>query len=166
MAGRRRSCLTVVSLAALISSAALVAGDAKGTLSYKTNATDYVLELKYAYLIKRPDPFDPKATSRSLVFTTRDIAAEIKACAAFSCVNGALSDSLHVDLVKPFLTFWLVLNNQRVQTSGPVNLAALETTVDTPTRVAGRLTFAITAGGGPKVDVEFDAALVKDFTIR
>ncbi len=50
----RGSWLIVVALAATVSGAAFAAQQAKGTLTYKDQAKDYVLELKYAYLIKVP----------------------------------------------------------------------------------------------------------------
>jgi len=101
--------------------------------------------------------------TRRVVFTPKHIAAGIKACAVMSCVNGSLSDSLHVDLSTPFLPYWMLLNNQRVQYSGPADLAALKLKTDTPTRVAGTLTFDATKGGGPRVHVDFDAMLLKEF---
>jgi hypothetical protein len=103
---------------------------------------------------------------RKVVFTPKDIGPGIRACTVASCVNGSLSDSLHVDLSTPFLPYWVVLDDQRVQYSGPADLAALTLTTDTPTRVAGKLTFDATKGGGPKVDVAFDAVLLKEFPTR
>jgi hypothetical protein len=160
----RRSWLLVAALATTISGSAWAAAAAKGTLSYKAQAKAYDVELKYAYLIKVPDTLDPKKIIRRLVFTPDDIAAAITACAAASCVNGSLSDSLHVDLSTPFLPYWMVLNDERVQFSGPADLTALKLTTETATRVAGTLIFDATRGGGPKVHVDFDAPLLKEFT--
>ena len=38
----------------------------------------------------------------------------------------------------------------------------LKTTANEAKRIAGKLTFDDAGAGGPKVDVEFDAALVKE----
>lgn len=162
----RPSSLSVFALCLMASWSGLASDEAKGTLAFKATAKDYVVELKHAYLINVPDALDPKELTRRVVFTPKDIATQIKACAAAACVNGSLADSLHVDLSTPFLPYWMVLNDQRVQYSGPAALAALKLTTDTPTRIAGRLTFDATKAGGPKVDVEFDAVLLKEFRGR
>jgi hypothetical protein len=162
----RHSWLTVAALTAMLFEAEFAAEEAKGTLAFKAKAKDYAVELKYAYLIKVPDALNPKEMVRRVVFTPGDIGPDIKACTVAGCVDGSLSDGLHVDLSTPFLPYWMVLNDQRVQHSGPADLAALKLTTDTPTRVAGKLTFDATKGGGPKVDVTFDAVLLKEFPNR
>ena len=52
---------------------------------------------------------------------------------------------------------------QKVQHSGTQRPAALEASADEPTRLAGKRSFDDTPSSGPRVDVEFDAALVKEF---
>jgi hypothetical protein len=162
----RHSWLSVAVVSAILSGAEPAADEAKGTLAYKAKAKDYAVDLRYAYLIKVPDALNPKEMVRRLVFTPRDIGPDIKACTVAGCVDGSLSDSLHVDLSTPFLPYWMVLDDQRLQHSGPANLAAMKLTTDTPTRIAGQLTFDATKGGGPKVDVSFDAVLLKEFSTR
>lgn len=61
----------------------------------------------------------------------------------------------------PRLNYWVVLNDQRVQYSGTAKPAVLTLTADTATRLAGKLTLDGTAGG-PKVEIEFDAPLLKE----
>lgn len=46
--------------------------------------------------------------------------------------------------------------------SGTQRPAALRTGADEPRRLAGKLSFDDTPSGGPKVDVEFDAPIVKE----
>jgi hypothetical protein len=58
----------------------------------------------------------------------------------------------------------MVLNQGLVQYSGTQQPTALKSTVDQPKQLAGKLNFDDSAAGGPKEDVDFDAALVKEFT--
>ena len=62
------------------------------------------------------------------------------------------------------LNYWLNLNGGLVQHSNTTQPAALKATTDTAQRLAGHLTFDGTPGGGAKVDLEFDATLLKEFT--
>jgi hypothetical protein len=45
-----------------------------------------------------------------------------------------------------------------------VELATLKATADSADRLAGKLTFDDSKSGGPKIDVQFDAPLLKSFT--
>jgi hypothetical protein len=62
----------------------------------------------------------------------------------------------------PRLNYWITLNGQKIQYSGTEPVAALAAKVNDGKRVAGTLRFDKTGAGGPKVEVEFDAALVKE----
>jgi hypothetical protein len=59
-------------------------------------------------------------------------------------------------------SYWMTLNDQMVQYSGTEPYAALAAKTDDPKRLVGTLKFDRTGSGGPKVDVEFDAVLVKE----
>ena len=63
----------------------------------------------------------------------------------------------------PRLNYWIVLNDQLVQYSGTVESTALKATADTPDHFAGMLKFDDSSAAGPKIDVEFDAPLLKAF---
>src|SRR5688572_19313131 len=119
--------LIAVALSGALSTA-LLAAEAKGVLTYESKGKAHTLELKHAYVIKVPDALNPKEMMRRVVFSPKDIADAIKACPTAQCVNGALADSLHVDLSTPFLPYWMVLDNQRVQYSGPAAPTALKLT--------------------------------------
>jgi hypothetical protein len=136
------------------------AGDAKGTLTHKARTVTF----KHAYLVTGPDAVDPKKTVRRVILSPRDVAAKVRGCGTMSCVDGALMEGLVVDLDGgPRLNYWMAINDQMVQHSGTKPPAALKATADEPKRLAGKLAFDDTQSGGPKVDVEFDAALVKEF---
>jgi hypothetical protein len=140
-------------------------GDAKGTLTYNSKGKPLTLALTHAYLIAGPDAVDPKVTIRRLLFTNVDVDAKLQACATMNCADTAMGDGLQVDLVDgPRYNYWLTLNGQLVQYSGSARPDVLTASANTPARVAGKLTIDDTAAGGPKVDVTFDAALVKTFT--
>ena len=154
--------LTVI-LSAVILIAALGAGpahaaDAKGTVAYKGRTVD----VKHAFLVQTTDAMSGKPMRR-LILSPKDIGAKIASCAKMSCVDGDLDEGLEVDFVDgPRLNYWLVMNGQKVQYSGTEPKESLASTADDPTKVAGALRFDKTSAGGPKVDVTFDAALVKD----
>ena len=54
------------------------------------------------------------------------------------------------------------MNGQKIQYSGTEPRESLASTANDAKKVAGTLRFDKTSAGGPKVDVTFDAALVKD----
>jgi hypothetical protein len=58
---------------------------------------------------------------------------------------------------------WTTVDDQMVQHSGTKPPAALKARADEPKRLAGKLAFDDTHAGGPKVEVEVDAALVEEF---
>jgi hypothetical protein len=137
------------------------AGVTKGTLSFPKGT----MVFKYSYLVKGPDSFDNKKIIRRIVFTGNDIGAKIQACNAMNCVDGLVTEGMIIDLdVGPRLNYWMVLNQGLVQYSGTHEPTALKSTVDQPKQLSGKLNFDDGAAGGPKVDVDFDAVLVKEFT--
>jgi hypothetical protein len=152
-------------LALLTLTAVVSAGDAKGTLTYSSKGKDLTLPIAHAYLITGPDAVDQKVTIRRLLFTNADIDAKLKACTTMNCADTAMGDGLQVDLVEgPRFNYWLTLNGQLVQYSGTAKPEVLTATTNTPTHVAGKLVIDGASMGGPKVDVTFDAELVKAFT--
>lgn len=63
----------------------------------------------------------------------------------------------------PRLGYWFVANGQRVQHSAGGRFNTIELEADKPQRIAGKWVFDDTPGGGPNVDVTFDASLIKAF---
>ncbi|HUL72035.1 MAG TPA: hypothetical protein VLT86_02990 [Vicinamibacterales bacterium] len=141
-----------------------VAGDAKGTLNYKGKSKDFAVTLKFAYLVKGPDEIDPKTTIRRVILSATDLTAKIQACKTMDCSDDDLSEGIEVDITGgPRLNYWLAVNNGLVQYSGTQRPTALVATTDTPTRLAGKITFDDSAAGGAKLDATFDATLLKTF---
>ena len=163
--GVRESIACAAGIAALVLAfgAAAADGTAKGTLTYKSKAGAIAMTPKFAYLVKGPDAVDNSKIIRHLILSATDLGAKIAACTTMSCTDTDLNNGITVDLdAGPRLNYWVVLNNQRVQYSGTEPPAALVLTADTPTRLAGRLVFDGSAAGGPQVDIEFDAPLLKE----
>jgi hypothetical protein len=149
----------IVALALPPSGGAAV-GDAKGTLTHKART----VILKHAYLVTGPDGLDPKKMVRRVILSAKDVGAQVRGCRTMSCADGVLMEGLVVDMDGgPRLNYWMTVNDQMVQYSGTKPPAALETSVDEPKRLAGKLAFDDTPADGPRVEVEFDAALVKEF---
>jgi hypothetical protein len=145
------ACLLVAALAA--------AGEARGTLTHKTTT----VALAHAYLVKGPDAVDPKKTIRRLILSSKDLGPKLQACQTMSCTDSDLTEGMTVDLDGgPRLNYWMVLGGGRVQHSDTAKPEALKASVNEPGRLAGRLAFDGAPSGGPKVDVEFNAPLMKE----
>lgn len=156
---------------ALVFAAALVPGpgapayggdaknEAKGTLAYKTET----VTLLHAYLVRGPDAVEPKKIIRRLILTSKDLGTTLRECKTMSCTDGSVREGMTVDIgASPRLNYWVSVRDQHLQYSGTRPLEALTARVDDPKRLAGRLVIEGTATG-PHGDIEFDAALVKEF---
>ena len=153
--------MVVFVVALLIPGGVVTAGEAKGKVSFKGKTAT----VKYAYLVKGPDDVDTETTIRRVILSQNDIAAKIQACTTMKCSTNDLTEGATVDLdAGPRLNYWVTLNDQLVQHSGTKETTALKTTKDEPGRLAGTLHIDDTAFDGPKVEAEFDAALLKEFT--
>ena len=140
------------------------AGEAKGTLTHKAKGKEVTVDLKHAYLITGPDDMEPDKIIRRLVFSTNDIGAKILSCQSMSCASGLITEGLAVDLVSgPRFMYWLSINDGLVQYSGTTKPANLQATIDQPGKLAGKLSFDDSAAGGPRVNIDFDTVLVKEF---
>jgi hypothetical protein len=125
-----------------------------------------VVTLTHAYLVTGPDAVDTKKMVRRLTLSGKDLGAKMRACQTMSCTDGEVTEDLVVDIDGgPRLNYWMAINGQKIQHSGAQRSAALESGADEPKRLAGKLSFDDTPSSGPKVDVEFDTALVKEFKV-
>jgi hypothetical protein len=141
------------------------ASDAKGTLNYKGKSKDFAITLKFAHLVKGPDAMDPKTTIRRVILSSTDLTAKIQACKTMDCSDDDLNEGIEIDIVAggPRLLYWLAVNGGLVQYSGTQRPAALVATTDTADRLAGKIAFDDSGAGGAKLDVTFDATLLKTF---
>jgi hypothetical protein len=158
---RHRFILALLVVPVLSSLSGVASGDpAKGTVVYQGKTA----ELTHVYLVKGPDAVDTATTIRELVFSSTDLGPKLQACKSMRCVSGEVTEGMTVDLdAGPRLNYWVVLNGQRVQYSGTAKPAMLQTTADEATRLAGTLRIDDTDAGGPKVEVQFDTKLLKEF---
>ena len=137
------------------------AGEVKGTLAHRGNA----IAVRHAYLVKGPDAVDPKMIVRKLILSATDLEAKIKACTTMSCTDRDLGDGMTVEFdAGPRLNYWVVRNRQAVQHSGTTPPSNFTATRNEPGHLAGKLVFDSAGSGGPKVELEFDAPLLKEFT--
>jgi len=159
----RASCVTLLAVAALTISGAAGAEPANGTLT-GTGKIPASVSVKHAYLIKGPNAFGDKAV-RLLILSEVDQGAHIKSCATMSCATEKLESGMTVEFDSgPRLLYWFVANGQRVQASGTAEPDTVSLTVNTPQRLAGIWTHDASGQGGPKIAVEFDAPMLKEFT--
>ena len=146
---------------ALLAATPAVADQVHGTIRYK-NVTKNV---QHAYFVRGPNALDPTKIIRRLIFTPSDIGAKLQSCATMSCTEGKVIDGMTVDLdAGPRLNYWLALKDGMVQFSGTEKPDALTLTTAEPGKLAGTLKFDGTPQGGPIVDIQFTAALLKEFT--
>ena len=149
----------VAGLAIAISAAA---EPATGTLKYKDKRTT----LKYAWLVTGPSDVDPDKMVRRLVLSASDIGAQLLACKTFSCTDGEVNEGMTVDFFAgPRLRYWVAINSQTTQYSGTANSDVFAARGNDPQRLAGKLAIDDLGAGGPKVDAEFDVALLKEFKV-
>lgn len=139
----------------------ITSNEAKGTLVYKARTT----ALKYVFLVKGPHFPDPSKTERKLIFSAKNIGAELQACTSMSCAKFLVREGMTVDFdVSPRLEYWLAVNGQKVQYSGAAMPDAFKAKVNDSTHLGGKLVIDDVAADGPKVDVEFNVSLFKQFT--
>jgi hypothetical protein len=162
---RRLSALgCTIAAAVTFASGSASAGDAKGTITYNGKAGAIVVAIKHAYLVTGPD-FVSRTTIRRVVLSVADVGAKLSACTTMSCSDGGIGEGMTIDFdAGPRLNYWFVGNNQLVQYSSTAEPASLKLSVDTPKRIAGTWNFDASAAGGPRVQIEFDAPLVKEIT--
>lgn len=149
-------------LTAFTNDAGAAGGTAKGTIKLK----DKTVEVKYAYLIKAPDTFDESKIVSTVIITPYDIGQKISECQNASCAGG-ITEGMTVGR-EDFggtmrVIYWVVTKDGMMQYSGNDDVSALALTTDTADRMAGKLTVDDSAADGPKIDVEFDAPLTKEF---
>ncbi len=154
--------LLVVSALWLGTSTLVLADDsASGTISFK----DAKGTVKYGFLVRGPDDFDPSKTVLRLYLSSVDIGAKIKEAKTFSEADRELKDGAMVDFSDaPPLSYAVRLNHTLVQLTGGTDLKAFTLTTNKPDHLAGKLHFDATATGGAKIDATFDLTLVKTFT--
>jgi hypothetical protein len=158
----RAAAIAICAALALGGVGAAAADSAKGTASYQGKSGPIVVTVKHVYLVKGPDAMTGKIIRR-LVLSSEDVSAKLRGCATMMCSDGDIGEGMTLDLDSGSrLNYWFVGNNQLVQYSGTADPATLKLTADTPQRVAGKWELDARAAGGPKVDVEFDATLIKE----
>lgn len=133
-------------------------GQAIGTVTYK----DKTVTLEHAYLIVG----DNHGTRvRKVILSAVDIEDEIAGASSLRGASGEMREGISFELSEtmPFVGYWMAIADQSMQVSSPLDMRLFATTVDTPQRVAGKVSFDETGSGGPKVEVSFDATLTKSF---
>ena len=163
--GGIRLAVVVLALAGLPAPAASAdPGMATGSISYRSKVGTIVVRPKFAYLVKGPDTVTGNVVRR-IVLSAIDLAPTLKSCTTMMCGDGDMGEGLTIDLdAGARINYWFVANGQRVQYSGTAEPSSLQLSTDTGQRVAGAWRLDARQAGGPEVQVEFDAALLKVFT--
>jgi hypothetical protein len=156
-----------VVLALAVSLAPAVAaepGIATGSINYQSKGRLITVSPKYAYLVKGPDTVTGN-TVRRVVLSVSDLAPRLRSCATMICGDGDMTEGLTIDLdAGARINYWFVAEGQRVQYSGTAEPSSLTLSSNSDQRVAGAWRLDARPAGGPQVQIEFDAALLKVFT--
>jgi len=161
---RWRAAALAAGLSCLLVAGPAAAGEASGTITYpKAGRPTLTATVKHAYLLKGPDVIEPTRIVRRLYLTSADIGAALKACSSLTCADGSVTEgmTLNLDSDRRF-GYWVVLKNGIVQYSGAAKKETLEASVNAPERVAGTFRVDDTTADGPKVEVKFDASLLRE----
>lgn len=149
--------------ASLAQAVAAQPGAATGSISYQSKAGAIVVRPTHAYLVKGPDTVTGNVVRR-IVLSATDLAPRLRSCATMMCGDGDMAEGLTIDLdAGARINYWFVANGQRVQYSGTAEPKSLQLSADTAERVAGAWRLDARQAGGPQVQVEFDAPLLKVF---
>lgn len=141
---------------------AVAADTASGTVNYKGRS----VALKFAWLVTGPDAMDPGKTIRRVVLSATDLEAKLRACTTFSCTDSGVTEGMTVEFDSgPRLNYWVAVGNQMIQYSGTAKPDVFTARANEPKRLAGRLAIDAVAAGGPKIDVDFDVRLMKEFKV-
>lgn len=159
-----RAAVVLALAASLVSAAAADPGMATGSISYRTKGRLITVSPKYAYLVKGPDTVTGN-TVRRIVLSASDLAPRLKSCTTMMCGDGDMAEGLTIDLdAGARINYWFVAEGQRVQYSGTAEPSSLTLSSNSNQRVAGAWHLDARPAGGPQVNIEFDAALLKVFT--
>jgi hypothetical protein len=159
-----RFAVVLVLAVSLAPAASAQTGTATGSIVYQSKAGLVTVRPKYAYLVKGPDTVTGNIVRR-VVLSASDLAPKLRICATMMCGDGDMTEGLTIDLdAGARINYWFVANGQRVQYSGTAEPSSLKLSSDTDQRVAGAWLLDARAVGGPRVQIEFDAALLKVFT--
>jgi hypothetical protein len=163
LAGMRFAAVLALAVA-LSPPAAAEPGAATGSISYQTKGRLISVRPKHAYLVKGPDTVTGN-TVRRVVLSVPDLAPRLKSCTTMMCGDGDMTEGLTIDLdAGARINYWFVAEGQRVQYSGTAEPSSLTLSSDTDQRVAGAWRLDARPAGGPQVQIEFDAPLLKVFT--
>ena len=148
----------VLGAAALRAASVPTSGQAIGTVKYE----DKTVTLEHAYLVVG----DNHGTRvRKVILSAVDIEDAIVGASSLMGASAKLREGIafELDETMPFVGYWMAIANQSMQVSAPLDAKLFATTVNTPQRVAGQVSFDQTGSGGPKVEVSFDATVTKSF---
>lgn len=163
MTASKSHCLPTAFAVALIAFAApsfaASSDSAKGTLTVQGEDKPIRVELTHAYYITGPDQFDPKKTTRRIIFASEDVRAAIDACDEASCAMHVFNDGMTLEMDDTSsVRYWAHV--RPMQYSGVLERSTLALGTDKPDRLAGTLKLA---NSGVSTTIVFDATLVKAF---
>ena len=138
-------------------------GAATGSISYQSRGGLITVQPKFAYLVKGPDTVTGNIVRR-VVLSASELAPKLRTCATMMCGDGDMTEGLTIDLdAGARINYWFVAEGQRVQYSGTAEPSSLRLSSNTDQRVAGSWRLDARPAGGPQVQIEFDAPLLKVF---
>ena len=120
-------------------------------------------DLRYAWLIRGPDAFEPGKMNTFIVMAPDDISAELSKCPTVKC---AIWDVLKNGVIlQPEKDggFWIRALHPRLAKEQQLAARGWTATVDQPGRIAGKLHWVPQGQDPPTLDLTIDAALLKSY---
>ena len=152
--------------AAIVLAASLLASEA-GPVQGKVVISGRSFDLRYAWVVRGPDHFEPSRTRTYIVMSADDVSDEIRKCPDVTCaIFGVLKDGLILE--NDDAGFWIRAVNpafaKEKQMSGPTHDdTGWTATVNQADRIAGHLRWVPQGVDPPILDFTVDATLLKEY---
>jgi hypothetical protein len=120
-------------------------------------------ELRYAWLIRGPDHFEPTKMNTFIVMAPDDISAELGKCPTVKCAIWDVLKSGVILQPEKDGSFWIRALHPKLVKEQQLAARGWTATVDQPDRIAGKLQWEPQGQDPPILDLTIDAALLKAY---
>lgn len=150
-------------LGPLALAAAVIALAAAPAVSGKAVIAGQPFELRYAWVVRGPDHFEPKKTNTYIVMTSEDISAELSKCATITC---AIWDVMKAGVIlQPEKDggFWIRALHPKLAKEQQLSGRGWKSTVDDSAHIVGTLKWEPQGSPTVALDLSIDAPLLKSY---
>jgi hypothetical protein len=123
-------------------------------------------DLRYAWLIRGPDAFEPGRLDTYVVMAPDDISAELARCPTVKCaIWDVLKNGVILEPEKDG-GFWIRALHPKLAKEQQLSARGWAATIDRPERIAGSVRWEPQGQDPPILDLTIDATLLKSFPLR